>query len=152
MTVDKGKDANKKITIREYQNRLRIYRLTLNEYQQQSRTTAIYPGRGESIGLIYTAIGLSGETGEVMEHIKKSIRDDNKVISPERRESIIKELGDVLWYLSQVASELNVDLSDVANRNMEKLQKRKEQGKISGQGSDREEDDCKLVNGDGHPS
>lgn len=108
--------------------------MTLNEYQEQSKATAIYP---KEQGLAYVSLGLSAEAGEVANKVKKIIRDDNGVLSPERAESIGAELGDVLWYVAQIATELGVNLSDVAEQNLEKLQSRMDRGKLQGSGDTR---------------
>jgi len=106
----------------------------LSEYQRLSRRTAEYP-RGA--WLAYPALGLAGEAGEVAEHAKKAIRDDGGSVSEERRGAIAKELGDVLWYLAQLASELDLDLDEVAQLNLDKLLSRQRRGVLSGSGDDR---------------
>lgn len=109
--------------------------MNFEEYQKKSRVTAIYPNAGENF--IYPTLGLAGEAGEVAEKIKKVIRDKNGVMDDETREMIKKELGDVLWYVSQIASELKLPLDDVAKTNIEKLASRLERGKIEGSGDNR---------------
>jgi len=106
----------------------------LGDYQQRSRRTAEYP---REAWLAYPALGLAGEAGEVAEHAKKAIRDDSGVVSPERREKMAKELGDVLWYVAQLASELGLDLDEIAETNLEKLLSRQKRGALSGSGDDR---------------
>ena len=86
--------------------------MELSEYQARSRATAQYP-RGA--WLSYPALGLAGEAGEVAEHAKKAIRDDEGSITPERRAAMAKELGDVLWYVAQIATELDLDLDEIAS-------------------------------------
>lgn len=90
-------------------------------------------------GYMEKALGLAGETGEVMEKIKKIIRDKNGVFSPtpEDLEELKKELGDVLWYLSALAFYNGIDLDDVARANLDKLKSRKERNKIHGSGDNR---------------
>jgi NTP pyrophosphatase (non-canonical NTP hydrolase) len=109
--------------------------LDINEYQNQARRTAIYPNVGSN--MTYPTLGLSGEAGEVAEKVKKVIRDKDGVFDNDARAAISKELGDVLWYVAQIASELNVDLSNVAQQNLEKLADRAQRGKIKGNGDDR---------------
>jgi NTP pyrophosphatase (non-canonical NTP hydrolase) len=87
--------------------------------------------------LSYPALGLAGEAGEVAEHAKKAIRDDGGMLSGERRQAMAKELGDVLWYVSQLASELGLELEDVAQANLEKLLSRQRRGVLSGSGDER---------------
>jgi NTP pyrophosphatase (non-canonical NTP hydrolase) len=87
--------------------------------------------------LAYPALGLAGEAGEVAEHAKKAIRDDAGVVTEERRRAMAKELGDVLWYLSQLASELGLELEEIARANLEKLLSRQRRGVLSGSGDER---------------
>jgi NTP pyrophosphatase (non-canonical NTP hydrolase) len=87
--------------------------------------------------LAYPALGLAGEAGEVAEHAKKAIRDDAGVVTEERRRAIAKELGDVLWYVSQLASELGLELDEIARANLEKLLSRQRRGVLSGSGDER---------------
>jgi NTP pyrophosphatase (non-canonical NTP hydrolase) len=108
--------------------------MDLSEYQRQSRRTAEYP---REAWLAYPALGLAGEAGEVAEHAKKAIRDDEGKVSDERRAAMSKELGDVLWYVAQLATELGLDLDDIATQNLEKLFSRQTRGVLSGSGDDR---------------
>ena len=82
-------------------------------------------------------LGLSGESGEIMEKFKKILRDKNGKISEDDRDAIIKELGDVLWYVNSVAHLLDCSLEEVARRNNDKLFSRQSRGKIHGSGDDR---------------
>lgn len=109
--------------------------MDFQEYQEKSRKTAKYPDLGKNF--VYPVIGLAGETGEVAEKIKKVIRDKNGVIDDETREMIKKELGDVLWYVSQLATELGLSLDDVAENNIKKIYDRLERGMIGGSGDNR---------------
>ena len=106
----------------------------LSDYQQRSRRTAQYP---RSAWLVYPALGLAGEAGEVAEHVKKAIRDDGSSITPERKAALARELGDVLWYLSQLATELELELDAIAAQNLDKLSSRQRRGVLSGSGDDR---------------
>ena len=109
--------------------------MNFSEYQKKSRVTAIYPKAGDNF--IYPTLGLSGEAGEVAEKIKKVIRDKGGVIDGETRLAIKKELGDVLWYVSQIATELQLELDEIAEKNIEKLYSRMDRDKLSGSGDDR---------------
>ena len=109
--------------------------LTFEEYQRESRKTAVYPGRGNNF--IYPALGLAGETGEVLEKIKKIIRDKAGKLDEETKEKIAKELGDVLWYIAQLCTELGLSMEEVAKQNLEKLFSRKERGVLQGEGDER---------------
>jgi NTP pyrophosphatase (non-canonical NTP hydrolase) len=106
----------------------------LSDYQQRSRRTAHYP---RAAWLTYPALGLAGEAGEVAEHVKKAIRDDGATITPERKAALARELGDVLWYVSQLATELELDLGEIADENLDKLLSRQRRGVLSGSGDDR---------------
>lgn len=111
--------------------------MNLDEYQLACSETANYPGSGELLGLLYTSLGLAGEAGELCDKVKKVIRDSNMQLTDERREALVYELGDVLWYVARTAHELGFSLSDIAKRNIDKLASRKERGKISGDGDNR---------------
>ena len=104
-------------------------------YQKQARLTAQYPNLGSNN--IYPTLGLVGEAGEVAEKVKKVIRDRQGIFDEESKSGIKKELGDVLWYLSNLCDEFNFDLEEVALHNLEKLKLRAAKGKISGSGDDR---------------
>ncbi|AMQ66802.1 nucleotide pyrophosphohydrolase [Mycobacterium phage Mulciber] len=112
----------------------------LLEYQLRSADTAIYPGAGDvdSIGgLSYTAMGLAGEAGEVANKVKKILRDQDGIITIENRVQLHKELGDVLWYLSQLATQIGSSLPAVAEDNIQKLSSRKDRGVLQGSGDER---------------
>ena len=109
--------------------------MDFQEYQKQSRKTAIYPEAGNNF--VYPTLGLAGESGEVAEKIKKVIRDKGGIIDDETRESIKKELGDVLWYVAQIATELDLSLEDIASSNIEKLLSRLDRDKLKGDGDNR---------------
>ena len=87
--------------------------------------------------MTYPALGLCGEAGEVAEKVKKTLRDDGGVLTDERREALSRELGDVLWYLSQLATEAGLDLEEIAAENLDKLLSRRERGMLRGSGDDR---------------
>lgn len=154
-------------------------KLSFDAYQRQATTTAVYPGQNAFQGLVYAVLGLSGESGETAEQVKKTWRDDGMPdfgtaiqtlidniafklkkgivayddiidearveaidifqpeITPERRQKILKELGDVFWYAAQLCTELGVDMGEVAQTNLDKLAERKAADKIHGEGSDR---------------
>jgi NTP pyrophosphatase (non-canonical NTP hydrolase) len=82
-------------------------------------------------------MGLAGETGEAVDKIKKIFRNDNGIVSAEKKEEIKKELGDVLWYLSQIARELDIAFADVAKANIAKLADRAARGVIKSEGDNR---------------
>lgn len=111
--------------------------MELNEYQKLAGRTAKYPEIGSKF--IYPTLGLTGETGEVAEKIKKIFRDEGGLVSSDKKEELKKELGDVLWYLSQLAKDLDLTLEEIAEKNLDKLQKRQALDVISGSGDNREE-------------
>lgn len=103
--------------------------MTLDEYQVESRKTAVYPGIDESP--LYPALGLCGEAGEVAEVIKKAWRAEGDPSTDQRDlEKIGGELGDVLWYLAQIASEYGLSLEGIARRNLTKLEGRMKNGTL----------------------
>ena len=102
--------------------------MTFDEYQKFARSTAIYP---KECKVTYPTLGLCGEAGEVAEKGKKNIRYDKSL------DGVGLELGDVLWYISALADDLGVTLEEVAQANVDKLQSRKNRGKIGGSGDNR---------------
>lgn len=89
------------------------------------------------IGLIEKILGLAGETGEAVDKFKKIFRDKDGKISDDDKEEIVKELGDVLWYVATIARYLDTPLSVVAKKNVEKAVSRKQRGKLHGSGDNR---------------
>lgn len=109
--------------------------MDLNEYQTKSRKSALYPSFGAAY--VYPALGLASEAGEVVGKIKKAIRDNNGTIDEARKTEIKGELGDVMWYTAQLATELGLTLDEIAEANIEKLYSRLERGTIKGDGDNR---------------
>jgi NTP pyrophosphatase (non-canonical NTP hydrolase) len=107
----------------------------LSDYQRDSRATAVYPDAGDN--LTYPALGLCGEAGECAEKVKKALRDDGGVLSDERRAALAAELGDVLWYVAQLATEARLDLDEIAEDNLAKLLSRRDRGVLQGSGDAR---------------
>lgn len=110
--------------------------MTLDEFQDGAFSTAVYPNPLTVSGLVYTALGL-GEVGEFQNQVKKVLRDDDGILTYDRRLQLIKELGDILWYVAVAAVELDIHLSDVGQMTLAKLQSRKERGTLHGSGEDR---------------
>ena len=104
-------------------------------YQNKARETAQYPKLGSNY--IYPTLGLVGEAGEVAEKVKKVIRDKKGIFDQNSKDAIKKELGDVLWYISNLCTEFDFSLNDVALENLKKLKIRSSEGKISGSGDNR---------------
>ncbi len=109
--------------------------MDFEDYQRKAKHTARYPVIGD--GVIYPTLGLTNEAGEVAGKIKKIFRDKRGIISDTDRTALKAELGDVLWYLAQVATELTLSLDDIAEQNIAKLLDRQARGKIQGDGDDR---------------
>lgn len=110
--------------------------MDMNAYQKQAIATAIYP---ENSKVTYTTLGLVGEAGEVAEKVKKLIRSGKSPseLSIDDRMEIAKELGDVLWYIANLAADLNFGLESVAGMNIVKLASRQSRGVIEGNGDNR---------------
>jgi NTP pyrophosphatase (non-canonical NTP hydrolase) len=113
--------------------------VTLHEYQQASQATVAYPDMGHN--LIYPALGIGGEAGEVVDKIKKLWRNrgvtDGALLTLEERLAVLHELGDVLWYIAALAAELGASLDDVASLNIKKLEDRAQRGVIKSEGDTR---------------
>lgn len=108
-----------------------------DEYQNWTESTSQYPGlnTGSLATLGYLALGLTGESGEVADKIKKMMRKGDD--SPETRKELAKEVGDVLWYLARLAKELGVPLSQMVATNVAKLESRMDRHTIIGEGDNR---------------
>jgi NTP pyrophosphatase (non-canonical NTP hydrolase) len=109
--------------------------MDLNEYQKRARETAVYPNMGSEF--TYPALGLAGEAGEIANKLKKVVRDNGGILTDQVRQSVSDELGDVLWYIAQLATEMGTDLNTVAQKNVDKLASRMERGVIAGSGDNR---------------
>lgn len=109
--------------------------MNFEEYQTKARQTAIYPNIGDN--LWYPALGLCGEAGEVAEKVKKIYRDDGGQVSTTKKEDLIKELGDILWYIANIAEEINASMDNIAKVNLDKLAKRTVENKVHGDGDNR---------------
>ena len=112
-------------------------RINFREYQDKASMTAKYPNKGEFMGVIYCALGASGEVGEMLNKIKKVYRDGGGEFSAEVKDAICYEVGDVLWYLSQLCRELDIDFSKVPLLNLTKLASRNKRDVIAGSGDNR---------------
>lgn len=108
--------------------------MKVNEYQAAALTTAVYP---EDKRIIYPALGMCGEAGEVANKVKKVIRDNAQDFTAEKKREIAKEIGDVLWCCAVLSHDLGFTLEEVAQMNIDKQQSRKERGKLGGSGDNR---------------
>lgn len=109
--------------------------MNLNEYQERSRATAVYQNIGRNPR--YAMIGLCEEVGEIAGQLKRVERDDGDVITDERREKLKLEMGDALWYMASLASELGLTLDEIAEANLVKLADRKARKALKGAGDQR---------------
>ena len=112
---------------------------TLAGYQWAAGRSAEYPGKGTRVGLNFTAFGLLGEAGEIAGHLAKSVwhGDGEHDLTPEQRQLIKKEIGDVLWYVAALCAELGIPMEEVALQNLNKLVDRTERGVLRGNGDNR---------------
>lgn len=125
---------------------------SLRVYQEVATKSAIYPGQGTPLGIAYCALKLNGEAGELAEHVGKAMRDDNLIpydpgtavvylehakLQATRKALIVKEVGDVLWYLSAICNELGISLAEAAMINLEKLKDRTDRDALRGSGDER---------------
>ena len=107
---------------------------TFKDYQAAAANTAIYPS---AVRVIYPALGLAGEAGEVANKVKKIYRDNRGSVDKTRRQHIARELGDVLWYVAAMCTDLELDMGMVARKNIAILASRHERGVIQGDGDER---------------
>lgn len=108
--------------------------MTFNEYQNEAVKTDIYP-----MPIIYPALAVNGEAGEIAEKVKKVLRDNDSTFTKEAKTAIAKEIGDVLWYLANLANDLGIPLEEIASLNIKKINTRKNKNLICGNGDNREE-------------
>ena len=118
--------------------------MTAIKFQLMAHKFAFYPipvvaenSEEHSLTYVYPALGLAEEAGEVAGKYAKAVRDCNGVISPERKQEIKKELGDVLWFVAELSTQLGFSLEEVMAANIEKLTSRKERGVLCGSGDNR---------------
>lgn len=113
--------------------------LTFDEYQEMTRITDLGTSAQDCIkpGWLYYVLGLGGETGELLEKVKKLFRDNNGVVTEEFKQALTKELGDIQWYHARLAAKFGIKSSEIAETNKKKLLDRMERGKLHGDGDDR---------------
>lgn len=112
--------------------------MTPNKYQKEAHKTAKYSGALiVNEDYVYPALGLAEEAGEVAGKFAKAVRDESGIISDERKEAIIKELGDVCWFIAELCTLMDVDLETVMQKNLDKLADRAKRGVIGGSGDNR---------------
>ncbi len=111
--------------------------MDFDEYEKLASRTATFDGSQKEYALLYLGLGVTGEAGEIAEKIKKIARNDNGVVSDEKREALKQEIGDVLWYLSQLSRHLGIPFSDAAKANIQKTADRAARGVIKSSGDNR---------------
>lgn len=122
--------------------------MNIDDYQRLAGETAIYPGRGGTLGAIYNALAL-GEAGEIQGKVSKLVRDHNVIqhqgsteyhiygLSDHEAEPLKKELGDLLWHMAMLAHDLGYSMSEIAQANLDKLADRSKRGVLGGSGDNR---------------
>lgn len=108
--------------------------MTIKEYSDKAIATAIY---GESDAIIYPTLGINGEAGEIAEKVKKILRDKKGVFDQENKLELLKEAGDVLWYINALCRDLGFTLELAAQLNIEKLESRRRRDVLGGSGDNR---------------
>lgn len=111
--------------------------MTFNEYQQQALSTVHRSLVDDLLQKTIYVMGISGESGEVIEKWKKIVAYQDGKIGKEDVTEISKELGDILWYIAVFADSLGLNLDDIVNQNINKLQDRLKRKVITGQGDNR---------------
>ena len=114
----------------------KIYGMSFNEYQAFAKTTWTQTD-DDTIALAICGLGAAGEAGEVADKIKKIIHYHQGVMQEGDKEALVKEIGDVLWYLANLCSWLNVNFGDVAEANRTKLLDRQKRDVLRGEGDER---------------
>lgn len=115
-------------------NLINYSHMTFEEYQDKAMQTSMEYG---AQAYNYGGLGLASEAGEVAGKLKRVIRDDHNQVTEEMRADLKKELGDVLWYVNFLTTQLGYTLEEVAEANIEKLHSRKDRGVLTGQGDNR---------------
>lgn len=108
------------------------HHFSFREYQNKTQTTAVYPNTSDRAAISYLGLGLASEVGEVTDVIKKVLRDHSGQWTAAMYERVYAELGDVLWYVSELCNQLSFDMGTVAEKNIDKLTERKEKGELHG--------------------
>jgi NTP pyrophosphatase (non-canonical NTP hydrolase) len=113
--------------------------MDFSEYQERTADTDVGTSAQDKLrpGWMYYVLGVGGEAGELLEKIKKLFRDSNGQITVKFQKMVIKEVGDILWYLARLCTHLGIDFNEVAETNLSKLKSRMERDKIHGDGDER---------------
>ena len=113
--------------------------MDFNEYQKECAKTDVGTSAQDCLkpGWLYYVMGIAGESGEMVDKIKKLFRDKNGIVDEEFKQMLIKEMGDYHWYSARLCSIFDIDYSEIGKQNIEKLQSRMERGKLHGDGDNR---------------
>jgi NTP pyrophosphatase (non-canonical NTP hydrolase) len=111
--------------------------MDFDDYQKLANKTWHLPDAQDETALMYLGLGVTSEAGEVADKIKKVVRNDGGLMSEEKRQAILLEIGDVLWYLSQLARHFEVPFSEIAEKNIQKLADRAKRNVIASDGDTR---------------
>lgn len=111
--------------------------MDFSEYQKKSRKHAFYPDQNSEKSFKYLVFGITGEAGELAEHFKHALRDEGDKLSIERKEKIVKELADILWYLANICTELGVNFNEIPKIGLRKIKERLKRGTLKGEGDSR---------------
>lgn len=117
--------------------------MDLNDYQNRALESSLFSAkfapkvRGFDFWRCYCGLGLAGEAGEYANKLKKVYRDNNGIVTEDKRRALMKELGGALWYIAAAADSIGYTLDEVACTNLETLQERLEKGTLQGDGDDR---------------
>ena len=111
----------------------------MNEYQDKAKKYDLFNATGNynTVAFVEKVLGLAGEAGETADKIKKILRDKDGAIDEHDKLEVVKELGDVLWYIASIARYLDVSLEEVAKLNLEKLEGRHQRNLLHGEGDNR---------------
>ena len=110
------------------------YKMDFTKYQQTAVETAIYP---DTHRILYPALGMAGEAGEVANKVKKIIRDGPENMPDDWKDQLASEIGDVLWYCAALSNDIGIPLALIAAQNRDKLLARKQKGTLQGSGDTR---------------
>jgi NTP pyrophosphatase (non-canonical NTP hydrolase) len=125
--------------LKNYENCIKEENVSFDYYDYRASQTDVGTSAQDNMkpGWLYYVLGILGEAGELSEKVKKLFRDHNGVLTDQYREEILKELGDILWYVSRLAVVLGSSLAKIALMNLFKLKSRKKRNKIHGDGDNR---------------
>lgn len=113
--------------------------MDFNEYQRLAATTDVGTAAQDCLepGFLYYVMGIAGEAGEISEKFKKLFRDKKGIVDEDFKNIVIKEMGDVQWYMARLCSQFDIPFETVFTTNIEKLASRKKRGKLHGDGDER---------------